>query len=79
MKSKIEVRTFAVNKAVEVLGQGVPIRDVVEKAKEIEAYILGAADLPEVVAEASPVDLINGIASIANAATTPISTLNEQK
>jgi hypothetical protein len=32
-----------------------------------------------VVAEASPVDLINGIASIANAATTPISTLNEQK
>lgn len=48
MKSKIEVRTFAVNKAVEIMGHGTPQKDVIEKAKEIERYILGDAELPEV-------------------------------
>lgn len=47
MKSKIEVRTFAVNKAVEILGHGTPDKDVISKAKEIEAYIIGEAELPE--------------------------------
>ena len=41
MKSKIEVRTFAVEKAV-------AIKDVVAKAQEIEAYVIGEAELPEV-------------------------------
>lgn len=48
MKSKIEVRTFAVEKAVAVMGVGSPIKDVVAKAQEIEAYVIGEAELPEV-------------------------------
>lgn len=50
-KSKIEVREFAVKQAVELLGSGAPQKDVVEKAKEIEAYITGDAELPEVYNE----------------------------
>lgn len=48
MKSKLEIRTFAVEKAVAVMGVGMPSKDVVAKAKEIEAYIIGNAELPEV-------------------------------
>ena len=48
MKSKIEIRTFAVEKAVAVMGVGTPSKDVVAKAKEIESYIIGSAELPEV-------------------------------
>ena len=48
MKSLIEVRKFAVEKAVEVLGAGTAAKDVVEKAREIEVYIVGSAELPEV-------------------------------
>ena len=64
MKSKIEVRTFAVNKAVEVMGAGAVIKDVVSKAQEIEKYVLGAAVLPEVADEASPIDYLNKVASL---------------
>jgi hypothetical protein len=63
MKSKIEARTFAVNKAVEVMGTGALIKDVVAKAQEIEKYVIGEAVLPEVFEEASPMELLNGIAS----------------
>lgn len=50
-KSRIEVREYAMNKAVELMGTGTPSKHVVEKAKEIENYIIGEAELPEFVDE----------------------------
>lgn len=47
MKSKLEIRVFAIEQAVKVMGVGIPIKDVVEKAKEIEAYVVGEINLPE--------------------------------
>ena len=47
MKSRLEIRVFAVEQAVRVLGTSSPIKDVVEKAKTIEAYVVGEANLPE--------------------------------
>ena len=47
-KSRIEIREFAVRQAVELLGTGSPQKDIVAKARDIEAYIIGEADLPEV-------------------------------
>lgn len=47
MKSKLEIRVFAIEQAVKVQGISAPVKDVVEKAKEIEHYIIGNADLPE--------------------------------
>lgn len=80
MKSKIDVRVFAVNKAVEVMGTGALIKDVVAKAQEIEQYIKGEAVLPEVADEASPMELLNGIASIAGAvAPTPATEVKSKK
>ena len=46
-KSRIEVREYAMNKAIELMGTGAPGKHVVEKAKEIESYIIGEAELPE--------------------------------
>ena len=37
MKSKIEVRKFAIEIATQILGKGTADKDVVGKAKEIEA------------------------------------------
>ena len=51
MKSKIEIRVFAIEQAVAILGVGTPDKDVVSKAKEIEAYIIGDAVLPEIDSE----------------------------
>ena len=48
MKSKIEVRKFAVEKAVEIMGVGTPDKNIIAKAQEIENYIIGEAELPEV-------------------------------
>ena len=59
MKSKIEVREYALNKAVELLGQGAPVKDAVAKAKEIDSYIIGEAILPEVNDETA--QLMNGL------------------
>lgn len=53
MKSKIEVRKFAVEKAVMILGAGTADKDVVAKAKEIELYVIGEAVLPEIYDESS--------------------------
>ena len=64
MKSKIEVRVFAVNRAVEIMGTGAIVKDVVTKAQEIEKYIIGEAVLPEVADEASPIDYLNSVASL---------------
>ena len=51
LKSKIEVREYAINKAIELMGTGTPTKQVVDKAKEIETYVIGEADLPESVDE----------------------------
>lgn len=50
-KSKIEVREYAMNKAIELMGTGTPTKQVVDKAKEIEQYVMGEAVLPETVDE----------------------------
>lgn len=55
MKSKIEVRKFAVECAIKVMGAGVPIKNVVDKSREIEAYVMGDAILPEVYDETAEV------------------------
>lgn len=67
MKTKIEVRVFAVNKAVEVMGAGAIIKDVINKAQEIEKYVIGEAVLPETYEETSPMELLNGIVSAVGA------------
>jgi hypothetical protein len=64
MKSKIDVRVFAVEQAVKIMGVGTPQKDVVAKAQEIEKYIIGAAELPEIAPEASPIDYLNSVASL---------------
>lgn len=51
MKSKIEVRKFAIESATVLLGAGSPIDNVVNKAKEIEGYILDGIMLPDVYDE----------------------------
>lgn len=58
MKSKIEIRVFAVEQAVTILGTGTPAKDVVEKAKEIERYVVGDAEIPEVKNEKELIDNI---------------------
>ncbi len=58
MKSKIEIRIFAVEQAVTILGTGTPAKDVVAKAKEIENYVVGEADIPEVENEKELIDNI---------------------
>ena len=77
MKSKIEARIFAVNKAVEVMGTGALIKDVVAKAQEIEQYVIGEAVLPEVFEETSPMELLNGIASAVSASASPAPSITE--
>lgn len=51
MKSKIEVRKFAIERATILLGIGSPGKDVVSKAKEIEEYMLDGINLPDVYDE----------------------------
>lgn len=62
----MDVRVFAVQKAAEIMGTGTPDKNIVAKAKEIEAYVIGDADLPEVHDEVSAAggilqDLFNAI------------------
>jgi hypothetical protein len=71
MKSRIEVRVFAVEQAVKIMGAGTPQKDVVAKAQEIEKYIIGDAVLPEVVDESSPMEMLNGIMSAIGGAASP--------
>lgn len=49
MKSKIEVRQFAANIAAHVVG--VTNTNFIGFAKEVEAYVLGGAELPETEAD----------------------------
>jgi hypothetical protein len=46
MKSLIELRTFAVEKAAFLGGVGAPSAQVLAVAKEIEGYVLGGEQLP---------------------------------
>lgn len=62
MKSKLEIRKFAVEQAVAIMGTGTPQKDVVSKAKEIEVYVLGDAVLPEVQDEVESVKGVLGTA-----------------
>ena len=64
MKAKLDIRVFAIEQAVKIMGVGVSQKDVVAKAQEIEKYVIGEAILPEVVDEASPVDYLDRIASL---------------
>lgn len=48
IKSKLDARHYAIEKAVELMGAGAPSKDVIAKAVEIEVYIVGEAELPEV-------------------------------
>lgn len=62
MKSKIEVRKFAIEKAIEIMGVGTPGKDVISKAQQIETYIIGQAQLPET--DDSEQALMNGVYEI---------------
>lgn len=53
MKSRIEVRKYAVDKAAETAGKGMPMAGIVERAKEIEVYIMEGITLPDVYDEMS--------------------------
>jgi hypothetical protein len=46
------------------MGTGALIKDVVAKAQEIEQYVIGEAELPEIAPEASPIDYLNSVASL---------------
>ena len=61
MKTTIEIRVFAVEQAVRVLGCGSPTKDVVAKAAEIERYITEGIILPA-VDNSSPMDALNSLA-----------------
>jgi hypothetical protein len=63
MKSKIEVREYAVNKAAEIMGKGTPTDSLITKAKEIEKYVIGEAILPEVGTDTTE-SLVDGLKSI---------------
>ena len=52
IKSRLDARHYAVEKAVELMGAGSPSKDVIAKAQEIESYIVGEAELPEVTNDA---------------------------
>ncbi len=73
MKSKIELRQFAVSSALNL--DDVTSETVISTAKEIEEYILGSADLPESYDDFSQLDrmkdlLSRGIAGSTNNPTT---------
>lgn len=66
MKSKIEVREFAVKTAADIMGKGTPVDSLITKAKEIESYIIGGAIPPEVGADTAA-DLMDGLKAIIGA------------
>lgn len=78
MKSKIEVRVFAVEQAVKIMGAGTPQKDVVAKAQEIEEYITQGIVLPDVAVEASPVDYLDKVASLIGASGNAVTGIAEK-
>lgn len=63
MKSKIEVREFAVKIAADIMGKGTPVDSLIAKAQEIEKYIIGEAMLPEIAADTTE-SLVDSLKSI---------------
>ena len=63
MKSKIEVREFAVKIAADIMGKGTPVDSLIAKAQEIEKYVIGEAILPEVGIDTTE-SLVDGLKSI---------------
>ena len=61
MKSLLEIRKFAVEMAVTIMGNGCPCKDVVSKAEEIEKYVVGKAELPEFIDENEQVASLLGV------------------
>lgn len=61
MKTLLEIRKFAVEQAVAVMGAGCPEKDVVAKAKEIETYLVGKAEIPEFIDENEQLTSIIGV------------------
>ena len=45
--TKIDIRKYAIEMATRIMGAGTPDKDLVAKAKEIEAYIIGDAIVEE--------------------------------
>lgn len=45
--TKVDIRKYAVEMATRIMGAGTPDKDLVAKAKEIEAYIIGDAIVEE--------------------------------
>ena len=78
MKSKIEVRVFAIEQAVKIMGAGTPQKDVVAKAQEIEEYIVQDVVLPDVAVEASPVDYLDKVASLIGASGNAVTGIAEK-
>ena len=46
---RVEIRKFAIEKAVDLMGSGTLPKDVILKASEIETYIVGTAEIPEYI------------------------------
>ena len=78
MKSKIEVRVFAIEQAVKIMGAGTPQKDVVAKAQEIEEYIVQDVVLHDVAVEASPVDYLDKVASLIGASGNAVTGIAEK-
>lgn len=55
MQSKVDIRKYAVEIAVRVMGTGTPDKDVISKAKEIEEYIIGDAVIPDTYDETNAI------------------------
>ena len=63
MKSKIEVRKFAVEQAHLSMIKGDSDKSVVEVAKEIADFVLGDAELPEYVSDDDTLTALTKIVS----------------
>ena len=66
MISKIGIRQFAVEQAVAIMGTGTPQKDVVAKAAEIEAYVVGEADIPEVSNDTDTINIMGNAMQMIN-------------
>lgn len=71
MKTRVEIRVFAIEQAVRIMGAGAPQRDVVEKAKEIEQYITEGIELAD-VDTFSPADALTAAVGALSAGTAKV-------
>lgn len=59
MKSIADIRIFSVEQATKIMGAGTADKDIVSKAKEVEAYIINGLTIPENSEETILSDIIN--------------------